>query len=153
LEKRPRKPIPWGLIAALALGCAAPEPSPEVEIREAVHEILAAIEEGKPEAVLQHVAFEYRGDDGLGYPEIQSLVLTFLLREETVGARLEDLSIEPAGGDDTHRVHARVAFVRGRRLRHSEAPSSPDAVEYTFDLVFARHEDSWKAVRGRYQRL
>jgi hypothetical protein len=118
-----------------------------------VHNVIAAVEEKMPKAILRHVAFEYRGDDGLGYPEIQAVVLTFLLREETVGARLEDLTIEPAGGDGTHRVRARVAFARGRRLRQSEASLSPDAVEYTFDLVFARHEDGWKAVRGRYQRL
>ncbi len=140
---------------ALALACGAPQRAPEEQLQQIVRAVVLAIEEKDPEAVLQPVAFEYRGEDGLGYPEVQAIVLTFLLREEPIGARLTQLSIEPAGTDSRRRVQARVLFARGVRLQHSASAAPPGSVEYLFELVFAREGEGkdWKAVSGRYQRL
>ena len=140
---------------ALALACGAPQRPPGEQLQQIVRAVVLAIEEKDPEAVLQPVAFEYRGEDGLGYPEVRAIVLTFLLREEPIGARLTQLSIEPAGTDSRRRVQARVLFAQGVRLQHSASAFPPGSVEYFFDLVFAREGESknWKAISGRYQRL
>ncbi len=140
---------------ALALACGAPQRPPGKHLEQIVRAVVLAIEEKDPEAVLQPLAFEYRGEDGLGYPELRAIVLTFLLREEPIGARLTQLSVEPAGADSRRRVQARVLFARGVRLQHSASAAPPGSVEYLFDLVFAREADGedWKAVSGTYQRL
>ncbi len=151
MRKQELRSALFGLLAALALTCTPAEPAPEQELREVAQAIVAAIEEKDPEAVLRHIAFDYRGDGGLGYPEVQAVVLTFLLREETIGARLLELSIEPADASGNQRVQARVAFARGTRLARRAFPHA--GVEYFFDLVFAREDEQWKAVRGRYEPL
>ena len=141
-----------GSTTALALACAAPVPTPEEEIRAVMSDLIEAIEARVPGEVLEHVAFEFEAQDGVGYPEVQSLVLTYLLRDEVLGARLEQLEIEPAGQDAARRVRARVAFVRGTRLAQSQVPLPFEAVEYDFDLIFARRGGDWQAVSGSYQR-
>ena len=145
----------YAATAALVLACGAPQRAPEAELQQIVRAVVLAIEEKDPEAVLQPVALEYRGEDGLGYPEVRAIVLTFLLREEPIGARLTQLSVEPAGTDNRRRVQARVLFARGVRLQHSASAAPLGSVEYLFDLVFAREGEGedWKAVSGRYQRL
>lgn len=147
-----RTPL-FSLSATLALACAAQAPGPEEAIRETVQAMLAAVEEKDPGGVLEPVSFEYRGEEGLGYADVQSLVLTFLLWEEPIGVRLQSLSIESLGASGQQRVQARVAFARGVRLRQSPRPLPLGSVEYSFDLVFAPDGAAWKAVRGTYRRL
>ncbi len=145
----------YAATAALVLACGAPQRAPEAELQQIVRAVVLAIEEKDSEAVLQRVAFEYEGEDGLGYFEVQAIVRTFLLWEEPIGARLTELSVEPAGADARRRVQARVLFARGVRLQHSPSAAPLGSVEYLFDLIFTRvgEAEDWKAVSGRYQRL
>ncbi len=154
-RSRPSSARLYAVSAALVLACNLAQRSPEEDLRQILRALVVAIEQKDPEAVLQRVAFEYRGEDGLGYPEVKAIVLTFLLREEPIGARLTQLSVEPAGTDSRRRVRARLLFARGVRLQHSASAFPPGSVEYFFDLVFARERkgEDWKAVSGRYQRL
>ena len=143
----------YAVSAALVLACNLAQRSPEEDLRQILRALVVAIEEKDPEAVLQSVAYAYQGEDGLGYPEVQAIVLSFLLREEPIGARLKELTVEPAGADSRRRVQARVLFARGVRLQHDARAAPPGSVEYFFDLIFARDDKGWKAISGRYQRL
>jgi hypothetical protein len=143
------------LILLLSSGCAErPQLAPEEELRAAVLEIIEAVEERDPKTVLEYLAFDFREEEGLGYAEVQSIVLTYLLRDQKLGARLEELVIEPPKeGSETYRVRARTAFAQGRSIREPQQPLPADVVRYAFDLAFQRTENGWQAVGGRYERL
>ncbi len=152
-RSRPSSTRLYAVIAALVLACNLAQRSPEEDLQQILRALVVAIEEKDPEAVLQRVAYAYQGEEGLGYPEVQAIVLSFLLREEPIGARLMELTVEPAEAGSRRRVQARVLFARGLRLQHDASAAPLGSVEYFFDLVFARDDKGWKAISGRYQRL
>ena len=114
--------------------------------------MVAAVEQGQPEQILRHVSVEFESEDGLQYPDVDALVMTFLLRDESRGARLEDLSIDQESERLAH-VRARVHFASGTSLRDRAQALPPGAVSYSLDLVFRRLVDRWQAISGRYERL
>ena len=128
-RSRPSSARLYAVSAALLLACNLAQRSPEEDLRQTLRALVVAIEEKDPEAVLQRVAYAYQGDDGLVYSEIQAIVLSFLLREEPIGARLKELTVEPAGADSRRRVQARVLFAPGVRLQHDARAAPPSSVE------------------------
>jgi hypothetical protein len=140
---------------ALALGAAAcsPEPpDPAAEVRAVVEGMIEAIEENDPHAILEHVAPEFRSEDGLTYPDVQSIVLEYLLGEHRLGARLELGSFEPGEEPGEIRVRARVRFARGARLSDRQGPPILPSVVYLFDVRFRSFEGVWQASGGSYRR-
>ena len=113
-----------------------------------------SIEAADPQGVLRYVAVDFAEEGGLTYPDVQSTVLHFLFRDEQVGARLEELSIQPPAKEGApHRLRARLAFARGHKLREPQRPLPAGVVRYEFDLLFTESEFGWQARGGRYRRL
>jgi hypothetical protein len=125
-------------LSALALLACSPAPrSPQEEIREIVVSMASAVEEKRTHDILRHVSVSFRsraeaGRPTLDYGDLQSLVLEFLLTEETLGA---------------------AWFMRGRRLAGSRDPLPPGATGYRLELDFARREGAWLVVTGAYAPL
>jgi hypothetical protein len=142
-------------LAGLVITCGEPpQLTPEDELRDTLLQIIEAIEGGDPKTILEHVSFDFQSEDGLGYAEVQSIVLNFLVRDQRAGARLEDLSIEQKNvGRGTHEVRARVVFAMGYSIREAHQPLPPGATRYEFLLGFTRTENGWQAIHGRYQQL
>ena len=110
------RPRPASLLAVLALlgaACGAEPERPEAELRRTVERIVRGIVAKDPHAVLEYIAPEYRGEDGLRYIDVQSILLSFLLRDGSVRAKLESLEVDPAGADGSHRVRATLRFGQG----------------------------------------
>jgi hypothetical protein len=142
------------LLVSLVTGACQPTPAdPLAEVRALVDNLVAAVEAGTPQVILSHVAFEFQTDDGLTYPDVQSVALEYLIPDVTVGSRLE--SVEVGAGDASEEVRARVRvrFARGARLSRRSLPPPPGSVVYAFELWFRRIEGEWQAVRGRYRRV
>jgi len=143
-------------LALILLGCGQTEEaqSPEHEAEEHIEALLPglidAIQAKQPVFVMDHVSPAFKDDRGLDYFGVRSLVETYAFRDDEVGARLESVAITPAENGQ-QRVAARVAFALGRRLA-TGAPLPPDAVTYSFDLMFARDGARWQAVGGTYRR-
>ena len=141
-----------GLAAALA-GCGPGPPPAEPELRQVLDELVAAIERKDPGAVLDHVDYRFEEAGGLRYPDVEALVLSFLLPDAAVGARLEAVRVSEPESDGSRRVRARVRFASGTRLLGRSAPPPDASIVYGFDLVFRRTGGPWQAVRGSYERI
>ena len=143
----------WLLAPLLALACAERPRDPVQEVRALLDTLVAAAEDGDAQRILAHVAFEFRTEDGLGYADVQSLVLEYLLPGTTVGARLE--SAEVGRGEDPREIEARlrVRFARGTLLSGRRLPAPPGSPLYAIDLRFRASEGRWVAVWGRYRRV
>ena len=142
------------VLIALGVACSEPPPSdPPQELRATLLRMIAAVEDGEPDTILRRVSPEFQSDDGLGYADVQSLVLDFLLRDESVGARLEELTIEPPIEPGLpYRVRAELTFALGAKLADSRAPTPSGAQRYAFELDFIRSGTSWMAMGGSYHR-
>ncbi|MFQ5515507.1 MAG: hypothetical protein ACE5FG_13890 [Myxococcota bacterium] len=150
-----RVAVPTLLAGLLLIACdAAPPRAPEDELRTALDEIVAALEDHDPEAVLRFFAFDFREEGGLDYGDLQSIVLTHLLRSEPIGARLESVVIRPETPPGTgYRAELQLILARGSRLRDPGLPLPTGAVRYAIELRFERGESGWQAHAGRYRRL
>jgi hypothetical protein len=136
------------------IGACQPTPTdPLAEVRALVEELVMAIEERTPAMILSHVAFEFRTDDGLTYPDVQSIVMEYLIPESTLGARVQSLDVTGGDASDEVRAQARVRFARGAHLSGRTLPPPPGSVVYAFEVWFRRFEGEWQAVRGRYRRV
>ena len=142
------------VLGSLVMGVCQPTPAdPAAEVRSLLEDLVEAVEERRPQFILSHVGFEFRTEDGLTYPDVQSIVLEYLIPENTLGARLESVDIAAGDPPDEVRCEARVRFVRGARLSNRTLPPPPGSVVYAFELRFREIEGEWQVIRGRYQRL
>ena len=89
-----------------------------------VEKMVEAVEEGDPGVILEHVAFDFQSEDGLTYPDIQSVVEEYLVPARTMGARLESVEVDSVstGDEGALQVRARVRFARGTSLRTRSLP-------------------------------
>ena len=141
------------VLGSLAMGACQQTPTdPVAEVRALLDDLVEAVEARTPQVILSHVAFEFRTDDGLTYPDVQSIVLEYLIPEETLGARLESAEVTVGDAPDEVRSEARVRFARGARLSRRSLPPPPGSVVYAFEIWFRKIEGEWQAIRGRYQR-
>lgn len=140
------------LLAAALGGCGAGTAPAEPALRQVIDEIIRAIERKDPGAVLEHVDYRFEESGGLRYPDVEALVLNFLLREEAIGARLEEVRILAPEADGSQRVRATVRFAAGTRLGDRAGPPPAGSVRYRFDLVFRQTGAVWQAVGGAYAR-
>jgi hypothetical protein len=122
------------------------------EVRSLIDEIVEAVEGRRPQVVLDYLAFDFRSNDGLTYPDVQSILLEYLIPERTIGARLESLDLTPGAGSEEIRARAAIRFARGTRLSDRALPPPPGSVLYDFDILFRRLAGEWRAVRGGYER-
>lgn len=139
-------------VALCVLACAPADRDPIAEVRAVVEGMVEAVEEREPRAILEHVAFDFRAEDGLTYPDVQSLVLEFLMGPAIPGARLESAQVDRDRDRGEVRVRARVRFARGERLSGTTGIPSLPSVVYAFDLRFRSIEGVWRAVGGSYRR-
>ena len=144
------RPLALALVLAL-LACEEPAPDPVTEVRAILDSLVRAVEEHDPGTILSHVAFDFRSEDGLGYADVQSLVMEYLLPRTLVGARLESVEVFRGESSDEIGTRARVRFARGTRLSDRALPPPPDSKSYEIDLWFRSVEGRWLAVRGRYR--
>ncbi len=146
------------LCLVVAIGaCTAAPIDPRDQVLRLVERLVEAVEEGDPRVILEHVAFDFRSEDGLTYPDVQSIVLEYLVPARTIGARLESVEVDSVStpsteGEGELQVRARVRFARGTSLR-SNLPPPPGSVLYVFELRFRRGDRGWEAARGSYRRL
>ena len=141
------------LLLGLLAGCGPAGERADADLHQLLDDVIGAIEDKDPGAVLAPVSYRFEATGGLGYPDIEALALTFLLRDEPVGARLEDVRISPGTTADSRRVDATVWFVSGTRLRDRPGPVPESAVAYRVELVFELLGTRWQAVRGAYARI
>ncbi len=143
---------PLALALGLALlACQEPAPDPVIEVRAILDSLVQAVEEHDPGTILSHVAFDFRSEDGLGYADVQSLVMEYLIRRIEVGARLESVEVFRVESSDEIETRARVRFALGTRLSDRALPPPPDSKSYEIDLWFRSVEGRWVAVRARYR--
>ncbi|MGH9887679.1 MAG: hypothetical protein ACREBE_19265 [bacterium] len=131
-----------------ALPAAAPAVDEQLEV--VVPAIVDALQSKQAEFVMSHVGSSFAEERGLDYFDVRSLVESYTLRDESLGARLESVALTPLSAD-TQRVEARVTFTRGQQLAEGVAPPA-GAVTYAFDLVFAKRAGVWQARSGSYRR-
>jgi hypothetical protein len=148
------------LAAALALlaGCSPAERTPEDRLRSAIDAMLEATEAGDPKPILERLSPRFASEasaeqPSLDYGAARSIVLEFLLRDEMLGARAEEIRIHPAAPDGRRRVEAEVSFARGVSLHGAEHPLPPGAARYRFDLSFAPGGPDFMVEGGRFERL
>jgi hypothetical protein len=134
----------------LLAACQQEAADPLAEVRQVVDELVVAVEEGETGTILSRVAFEFRTEDGLAYPDVQSIVQEYLIPQRTIGARLESADVRVGDGPDEIRVDTRVRFARGTKLRDRSLPPPPSSTVYAFELWFRKIDGEWRAVRGRY---
>jgi hypothetical protein len=127
----------------LLVGCSPPRQDPVADVRAIVEALVASVDEREPRAILEHLAFDFRSEDGLSYPDVQSIVLEYLMGAEIPSARLESSEIVPGGEPDVVRVHARLRFARG---------TSPAAL-YDFEVLFQQRGGLWRAQWADYRRV
>ncbi len=144
-----RPVLALGLIL-LACGEQA-APNPVTEVRAILDSVVQAVEEHDPGTILSHVAFDFRSEDGLGYADVQSLVMEYLIPRIEVGARLESVEVFQGGSPDEIGTRTRVLFSHGTRLSDRALPPPLDSKTYEIDLWFRSVEGRWVAVRGRYR--
>ena len=142
--------IALALVLAL-LACEEPARDPVNEVRAILDSLVRAVEEHDPGTILSHVAFDFRSEDGLGYADVQSLVMEYLIPRTLVGARLDSVEVFRGESSDEIRTRARVRFARGTRLSDRTLPPPPDSKSYEIDLWFRSVEGRWVAVRGQYR--
>lgn len=154
------RPFCRALLSALALlSSACTEPAdPETALRRVVAELIDAVERKDPDTVLERLSVGFRSEpterqQALDYPAAQSIVLEFLLREHSVGARAVGVAVEPGADSGHRRVRAEVWFARDVSLRDPAVPLPPGAVRYAFDLTFTQEAGVWKAIGGSFDRL
>jgi len=158
--------IARALVCALAVtacgdageSALAPPSDADADVESIVRDVVAAIPERDPEAVLRHIALEFRGgpldrEPNLDHADAQAVVLEFMLREHPISARLEDVRTHPPEPDGSLRVVARVWFDASDVLRDPASAIPTTAVRYRFELRFARREGTWQALDARYARM
>ena len=143
-----------GLVVSIGACTAAPI-DPRDQVLGLVERMVEAVEEGDPRVILEHVAFDFRSEDGLTYPDVQSVVMEYLVPGRMTGARLESVEVSPAKpeGEGELQVRAQVRFARGTSLRTRNLPPPPGSVLYGFELRFRRGDRGWEATRGSYRRF
>ena len=143
------RPLALALLLSL-LACEEPAPDPVAEVRAILDSLVRAVEEHDPGTILSHVAFDFRSEDDLGYADVQSLIMEYLLPRTQVGARLESVEVFRGASSDEIGARTRVRFARAR-LSDRALPPPPGSKTYEIDLWFRSVEGRWVAVRGRYR--
>jgi hypothetical protein len=138
-------------VSLLLLACTEPTRDPVAEVRALLDTLVSAVEGHDPATILSHVAFDFRADDGLGYADVQSVVMEYLIPRTSVGARLESVDIVPGENAGEIEARTRVRFARGTLLSGHDLPPPPGSTTYVIDLWFRLYEGGWKAVRARYR--
>lgn len=147
-----------GVVLALGpilAGCDGRASGPrdlDSDVDEVVVEMAAALQEKRAADLLSHVSYDYAGDGGLGFADVQSIVETFTLSDEPVGARVESVEIAERDGARRARVKAQVAFVAGATI-DPDGPVPVGAVRYRFDIWFQKVGKRWQARGGSYERI
>jgi hypothetical protein len=147
--------LPLALAAAL-LACGDREPTHD-DPREAARRIVAGINEGDPDAILQHVDSDFRGgrvgrEPDLDYGAAQAVALELAMREEPLSARLDELRVVEEGPDERS-VEARVWFDPSDALADPRAARPASAIAYRFEIRMRRREGTWQATSLVYEPL
>ncbi len=100
------------LLSQVLLGCSrAPD---EAALRQTIADMQAAAEERSPAGVVDHIAADFGGSDGLDRERLRRLLQAQMLANASVGATIGPISIERVGDRATARFSLVLTGGSGR---------------------------------------
>ncbi|HUG52669.1 MAG TPA: hypothetical protein VMR21_03680 [Vicinamibacteria bacterium] len=144
-----RPPLPLlvaaTLAGALAAGCSAPS-DPVLQV---VEDVRAAAEERDAQAVVDRLAEDFRGEDGIDRAEALATLRRYFAAYESVDVTVYDVAVARRTENEAE-VGCRVEFTGAARRIGGLDGFLPPAAVMRFDVRLVRRGPDWKVAAAEW---
>ena len=130
----------------LAIGC--PSSDDQTVIKNHLRAAVEAAQDKRPNGVLEHVADDFRGPNGMSKADAKRVLVGRLLRGGwmKVFERSLDVSVE----DETAAAALHVVIAKGEKVERFEDLMPTDGSAGRFDIKLEKRDGSWWIVAANY---